>query len=144
MNPGTILLPLHLLILAFSAWNIARADHLGLAWIRGEKLTLTEQDISRYHTRVWIGLAGMIVTGFLMFWPVREYLLGRQQFLLKMFFVIALVANGFAIGNVQNVATRRKFMELTLREKAPLLVSGAVSTIGWLGAATMAFFILPD
>lgn len=57
---------------------------------------------------------------------------------------MALPANGFAIGNIQKIATRKHFKELTWKEKAPLLISGAVSTFGWIGVAIGGFFIIPD
>lgn len=144
MNTNDIVLPLHLLVLLFTAWNILQADHLGFKWITGKVNVLNESDVRKYHVRVWAGLIGMILTGFIMFWPMHEYLLTRWQFLVKASFVLALVANGFAIGNIQKVATKKWYKELTLREKIPLFISGAVSTIGWAGAAIMAFFILPD
>lgn len=144
MNLNDIILPLHLLVLLYAVWNIFHADHLGLKWITGKINVLHKEDIRKYHVRVWIGLIGMIITGFIMFWPMHEYLLTRWQFLLKISFVIALVANGFAIGSIQDVATKKRFKELTLREKIPLFISGAVSSIGWIGAAIMAFFIIPD
>jgi len=117
---------------------------MGFEWIIGKRETLDEQTVRKLHRSTWIGLSGMIATGFLMFWPMREYLLGRPQFYTKMFFVLALIGNGFVIGRLQKVALTRPFTELTTREKAPLMISGAVSTLGWLGAATMAFFIVED
>lgn len=144
MNLNDIILPLHLLVLAYAAWNIFQADHLGFKWIMGKVNILDKAKVQKYHHRVWFGLIGMIVTGFIMFWPMHEYLLTRWQFLLKASFVLALVANGFAIGSIQEIATKKWYKELTLREKIPLFISGAISTIGWVGAAIMAFFILPD
>lgn len=144
MTATDLILPFHLLVLLFSAWNIFHADHLGFSWMTGNRKVLEESDMRKYHIRVWIGLIGMMVTGFIMFWPMREYLLGRWQFLLKMSFVLALIGNGFAIGSIQKIATRKEFKNLSMREKLPLLFSGAISTIGWLGAATAAFFLIPD
>lgn len=144
MSLGDSILPLHLMVLAYSAWNIFHADHLGFKWMTGKVGMLKEDDIRKYHTRVWVGLIGMIVTGFIMFLPRQDYLLDRWQFLLKMSFVLALVANGFIIGNIQKIATRKHFKELTWKEKAPLLISGAVSTLGWIGAAIGGFFLIPD
>lgn len=97
--------------------------------------------VSRVYT---FGLVGMILTGFIMFWPMRDYLLDRWQFLLKMSFVLALVANGFVIGSIQKIATRKRYEELTRNEKLPMLISGVVSTVGWAGAAITAFFIVED
>lgn len=144
MEASDIILPLHIGVLLYALWNIFHADHLGFTWMTGNIDVLEEEDIRKYHRRVWIGLVGMMVTGFIMFWPMREYLLGRWQFLLKISFVLALVANGFAIGSIQKVATKKWYKELTMREKLPILLSGAVSTVGWVGAAIMAFFIVED
>lgn len=85
----------------------------------------------------------MIITGFLMFWPMREYLFTRPQFYAKMAFVVTLIVNGFVIGHLQDVATKKWFKELTLKEKLPLFISGGVSTLAWLGAAIGGFYILP-
>jgi hypothetical protein len=38
----------------------------------------------------------------------------------------------------------KPFAELTSKEKLPLMISGAVSGLGWVGAATLAFFIVDD
>jgi hypothetical protein len=91
-----IILPLHLFILAFAAWNIVQADHMGFMWLRGKVRTLDEVKVKKYHRNVWLGLCGMIATGFLMFWPMREYLMGRPQFWAKMFWVGALL---LSLGN---------------------------------------------
>lgn len=144
MDTSDLLLPLHLLTLTFVAWTALHADHMGFKWILGREQTLDKETTEKFHTRIWIGLGGMILTGFLMFWPMREYLLSRPQFYAKMFFVLALVANGFAIGSLQKVAFRKSFKELTTKERVPLLISGAVSTISWIGAATLAFFLVPE
>lgn len=144
MDLSDILLPLHLLTLAFVAWTAFHADHMGLAWMRGKIKVLDDAKVRKLHNRTWIGLSLMIVTGFLMFWPMREYLMGRPQFWAKMFFVLALIINGFAIGRLQKVSTTREYADLSDREKAPLLISGAVSTISWISAATLAFFLVEE
>lgn len=138
------ILPLHLFTLGFLAWNILRADHLGFLWIRGKVVHLDEPSVHRYHRNTWIGLCGMIITGVLLFLPMREYLLERPQFYLKMAFVVTLIANGFVIGHLQKTARTQAFENLTFRQKLPLLLSGAVSTIAWIGAATTAFFLVEE
>ncbi len=143
MSLSTIVLPLHLATLAFLAWTIFHADHLAFSWIRGKVNMLRKEDLQKYHKRTWLGLVGMIVTGFILFWPLREYLLTRPQFYAKMAFVITLIINGFVIGHLQDVATKKWFKQLTLKEKLPLFISGAVSTLAWLGAAAGGFYLLP-
>jgi hypothetical protein len=144
MDASDIFLTLHLLTLTFVAWTVLHADHMGLQWLQGKLKTLDERVVKKLHRNTWIGLCGMILTGFLMFWPMREYLLTRPQFYTKMAFVLTLIVNGFVIGYLQKVALTKSYAELTRQEKLPLMISGAVSTVGWLGAAAMAFFILPN
>lgn len=144
MNLSQFLLPLHLLVLAFVAWTVVHADHMGFNWIRGKSRVLDEAQVAKLHRNTWLGLAGMIATGLLLFWPLHEYLLTRPQFFIKMFFVLALIANGFAIGRLQKIALTKSYAELTWGERLPLMISGAVSTLAWVGAATMAFFLIPD
>lgn len=136
-----ILFPLHILSLLFVAWNIFHADHMGFNWIRGKVSTLDEATVKKYHNRTWIGLLLMIFTGLLMFWPMREYLLTRPQFFIKMAFVITLFCNSFVIGILSKTSTTKSYSSLSTKEKIPLIISGAVSTISWLGAFGMAFFL---
>lgn len=139
-----ILLPLHFLVLGFTAWNVAIADHMGFNWIRGKVNTLKSDEVKKYHYRVWIGLSLMILTGFFLFWPLREFLLTRTQFYVKMAFVAALVINSFIIGYLQETAVTKTYSSLTLKEKLPLFISGAVSTTCWILAAVAGFYLLPD
>ena len=138
------ILPLHILSLLFVVWNVINADHIGFTWIRGTESILDPKVVQKYHRGTWIGLGLMIFTGSFLFWPMREFLLTRPQFYIKMGFVLALIINGLAIGNLQKRATTQRFRNLTQQERIPLFISGGISTISWLGAAAMAFFLLPD
>jgi hypothetical protein len=137
----TFIFPLHILSLIFVAWNIVLADHMGFEWIRGKISMLNKEKVSKYHIRTWIGLICMILTGSLLFWGERSYFLERIQFLIKMAFVIILICNGVVIGYLQKIAVTKKWNDLTLRQKLPLLISGAISTTAWIGAFIAAFFI---
>ena len=86
----------------------------------------------------------MIVTGFALFWPTRHFLLTRPQFYVKMAFVVTLLANSFVIGKLKDTSTTRPCASLSTREKIPLFISGAVSTVSWLMATAAAFFLFPD
>lgn len=141
---STLLLPLHLLVLSFTAWNILRADHMGLRWIQGRSQTLDSKEVIKYHYRVWAGLLLMILTGVFLFWPMRDFLLSRVQFYVKMGFVMTLILNSFAIGYLQKIAITSRFDSLTFKQKAPLFLSGAISTACWVFTAATAFFILPN
>ncbi len=139
-----IFLPLHFLVLGFTAWNVVLADHLGFNWIRGKIKMLSVNEVKKYHYRVWTGLVLMIVTGFFLFWPLRELLLTRTQFYVKMAFVATLVMNSFVIGYLQNIAITKTFASLTFKEKLPLFISGSVSTLCWILTAAAGFFLIPE
>lgn len=141
MNSFT--LPLHLLSLAYVIWTAFHADRLGLLWMEGKKEKLDGAVIRTYHRHMWVGLCFMLLTGFLNFYPMREYLLARPQFYIKMSFVLVLIINGFAIGHLQKKAITHSFKELSTRERMPLFLSAGASTVGWAGAIIMAFFLLP-
>ena len=138
---NNIVLPLHFTSLLFVAWNVLNADHMGFNWIRGKVDKLDEKKVRTYHYGTWIGLGLMITTGLFLFWPSRDYLLTRPQFFVKMGFVVALIINGFIIGRLQKTAITKTYVSLSTKEKLPLFISGASSTLCWLGAATFAYFL---
>ena len=135
--------PLHLLSLAYAAWNIIHADHMGFNWMRGKVKTLDKKVVAKYHKGTWIGLIFAILTGIITFLSVRSQVV-YPQFYIKMGFVTALVINSFVIGTLSKIPTTKTFTSMSTKEKLPLLISGAVSTISWGGAAIMALFILND
>ncbi len=94
MEISQIIFPLHILALLFGLWNIYHADHMGLAWVLGKKERLDASLVKKYHTRTWTALIALMATGFMLFYPMREFLLTRPQFFLKMGFVGALALNG--------------------------------------------------
>ena len=120
------------------------ADYFGMLWIREKRKTLNEKKLRTLHTQAWIGLGLMITTGLTLFWPMKEYLLTLPQFYIKMAFVVTLICNGFVVGRLQKKASTRTFSSLSPRERTPLFISGAVSTLSWVGAIIAAFFLLPD
>lgn len=139
-----LILPIHLLILALTAVGIVLADHEGYSWITGKKQLLEWNKVFKLHLWVGFGLIGMIITGGLMFWPMRDYLLHNSlAFLIKMAFVAILIGNSFLIGEMVKVSTKRTYASLSRAEKLPFFVSGGLSTLSWLGAAAAAFFLLP-
>lgn len=136
------LLPAHLTILAITAVGILLADHEAFNWMRGKKQTLDKKWMFTLHLWVGFGLIGMIITGGLMFWPVREYLLANSlAFIIKMGFVVILVGNSFLIGELLKVSSTRTYASLTSAEKFPLFVSGALSSISWIGAGVCALLL---
>lgn len=113
---------------------IAISDYKGSDWMRGKVQILDAKILSRLHLTVFVGLFLMIATGSSMFWEAREYYLGDTTFIVKMIFVLALVINGFFIGVLSKVATATPYSALTPQQKNKLIISGSVSTVGWIGA----------
>lgn len=144
METSDIFLALHLISLLYVAWNVFHADHMGFDWMRGKIDKLNESEVKKYHYGSFIGLGLMIFTGFLLFWPMREFLLTRPQFYVKMGFVTALLINGVVIGYLSKISTTKTFASLTLGEKIPLFISGAISTLSWVGAGLGGLFLIPE
>jgi uncharacterized membrane protein len=133
---------IHLTALALTAIVILYSDHMGFAYFRGKRLTLPLAFVTWSHRLVWAGLITMILSGFFMVLPAWEYYLEDPVFFVKMGFVLTLVVNAFFIGKLSLLTTERAFAELPLDIKKTLLVSGALSGIGWIGAAIIGFFFL--
>lgn len=133
---------LHLAILLITAVVILYSDHEGFAYFREKKLTLSKQFVAWSHRLVWAGLLGMLLTGVVLVFPSWEYWLQDPAFYVKMGFVLTLFINAFFIGKLSHVATETPFSLLEQHERQTLLVSGALSAIGWIGAACMGFFVL--
>lgn len=130
---------IHILILLATLAVILQADSLGFAWVRGKVSTLDAALVARLHRYVWFGLAGMIITGATLFLGDVQELQAKPTFWAKMAFVATLIINSFVINRLMTVATKKPYASLSSRERLPLLLSGAVSTIAWLGAIAMAF-----
>jgi hypothetical protein len=134
---------LHILAIFVTGITVMYADEQGLMWMLGKKVTLSERKVEILHALVSVGLALVILTGGLLALRTLEYYLSDTRFLLKMGFVGALVINGFFVGSFSRMATRSSFASLSLRERLPLLISGAISVAGW-GGALIAGFMLGD
>jgi len=133
---------IHLTILFITVLMIIYSDHRAFAYLRGKIPTLPYRQTKWLHRIVWTGLLLMIATGFTMFWPERAHYLSESEFLLKMFFVLVLIVNGYFIGRLTPISSMTPFRELSRRKRFMLLASGTASTIGWLGAATIGLFFL--
>ena len=133
---------IHLAILCITVVGIILADKYALSWVRGVNQVLDAKRLKKYHYWVGVGLIGMIITGVVMYSGKTDELnVSNLAFVGKMCFVGLLVINSFVIGALTRVATVRTYASLTLKEKMPLMISGIVSAVGWVGAITLAFFI---
>lgn len=139
-----ILLPIHLLALAFCFVTILRSDLLGSKWIMGKVDTLDENKVKSLHKQAWIGLLLMIASGAALFSQNVDTLLNSAPFYVKMFSVLALIVNAFVIGRLIKISTQKKFKDTTKSEKAKLFISGFVSVFFWIFTAVAALYILPE
>jgi len=128
------LFDIHIASLALAAVGIVVADHSALNWMLGRVDRAHRAAVFSAHWFVSIGLAGLVLSGLALFWPMRQYLLGEPLFWLKMFFVGCLLINSFFVEMLMHRAVKYPFRELPFSQKVPLFISGGVSTLCWLGA----------
>lgn len=130
----SLLVLIHIGSLFLAAAGILFADHSAFNWIRGKTGAIGRAALFITHWVVTIALLSLVYTGLFLFWPQREYLLHQPLFLLKMVFVAALLINAIAIERLMHVAEAQPFASLTTGKKVRLFLSGAVSTLSWIGA----------
>lgn len=134
-------LPIHIAAFFVSIIGVVVADAHAFLWVLGKLPTLPQRRLERLHHLVSAGLLTAVTTGFLMFWPVRDYLLYETSFQIKVTFVAALIINSFVIARHMDVAFARSYRELSWAARWPLLLSGAVSTVSWAGTFIAAQFL---
>jgi cytochrome b involved in lipid metabolism len=139
-----ILLPIHLLALAFCFITIIRSDLLGSRWIMGKVNTLDVDKVKSLHKQAWVGLLLMIASGAALFSQNIDVLINSAPFYVKMLSVLALVINAFVIGRLIKISTQKRFADTTRSEKVKLFVSGFVSVFFWIFTAIAALYILPE
>lgn len=135
------LLQIHIVAVFATLVLVITSDMHGLLWVLGKIKTLPKKRMGFFHRAVWVGLVCTIAAGFSMFISYPEYLLSLPAFRLKVFFILMLVTNAFFIGKHLTVATEKTFASLTTKERMVLLISGAISIFGWIGAYTCAQFL---
>ncbi len=135
------LLPIHVFSVTLTLLLVIIADAHGALWLFGKMHTLPQKRMSYLHTAIWIGLIITIIAGALMFSTYPAYLLSLTAFRLKILFIVMLVVNAIFIGKHMRLAQEQPFSSLSKNEKLILIVSGIISTTGWIGAYTAAKFL---
>lgn len=136
-----ILLPVHIVILLFIFWNIFKADHSALSWIRGKVNILDSVKMKKLHDNVFYGLIGMTITGIGLYLLLQEKLSASPAFKIKMALVGVLFINSLIIYKLMPTASEKKYSELSTKEKLPLILSGVVSTLSWIGVLIAVTFL---
>ena len=124
----------HVLAVLFAGVVVFYSDEQGFMYMRGKRSILSAKKLEWLHALVGVALALLILTGGLLFMRAPSYYLANTTFLIKMGFVGALLVNGFFIDRLSKIASQKPWAELSKRERLPLLISGAISGLCWLGA----------
>lgn len=132
---------IHIFGLLFSLVIVTIADEQAFSWVTGKKSTLHPTGIRVLHWLTWVGLLTMIVSGTILALPMFGFVLAQPLFIMKMLFVAILFLNAILIGRFSHVATERAFATLSWDEAMPLLISGALSFMGWIGALVLALIV---
>ena len=113
---------------------IACADYYAFRWVRGIIPILSYQKMTLIHRLVWCSLIMMILSGALLFYPYRDFLITLLTFKVKMVFVTTLIINSFYIGHALPLACEKPFVALSQVQKIKLGASGLISSLCWIGA----------
>jgi hypothetical protein len=132
---------LHVLAVFCAVFAIAVADHEVFGWILGRKQTLSRTKMHYVHWAVWGTLLTLIGSGILLFLPRYDYLLRQPLFDTKLLFVCVLVMNAVVIGNLMEMTLTYPYASVPFKEKLPLLVSGAVSSISWSSVILIGLYL---
>ncbi|MDB5264845.1 MAG: transposase family protein [Parcubacteria group bacterium] len=124
---------LHVLLIIITGLAVLYSDEQGLEWFRGRQKMLSKKKLDILHVIVSLGLAGIILTGGLMFIDKPAFI-HDPMFLAKMVFVAALTINGLLIGSLVDIAATQESKDVSPFKRKQLIVSAAVSVIGWIGA----------
>jgi len=132
---------IHLIIVIGTGLLVLFADEQAAAWVLGREQTIPAGRIRFLHHSVATGLALLLLTGGYLYWRAVPAYLTLTPFIVKMVAVGALILNTWAIDSFGSIATTRTFASLTHKERLPLMISGAISFIGWVTAITCGIII---
>jgi hypothetical protein len=131
----------HLTVLAVTVVGILAADYRGLAYVRGKRDVLYDSTTRFLHSYIWLGLAGMVLSGVMLMLPIWEYYLSQPAFIAKIAFVGLLIWNGWVIRSLMKLGVE-SYAELPQETRRAFLRSGAFSLVGWVAATALGFLYL--
>ena len=135
------ILTIHIISFVWNVSFVILSDIIGGLWIVGVA-RLPKLPLRLFHICIWAGLSVSIVTGLYMFTTASSYLLTVPAFYTKIFFVLALLINSFLIAkHLHKALSVASFSDLPSTEKRSFIVSGAISTISWIGVVVSAAWI---
>lgn len=137
----TLVFYIHIGFLCLAGLGILIADHAAFQWLTHKRDVVGKRELFVSHWIVSLGLAGLVLSGLYLFWPMRDYLMAQPLFWLKMAFVAALIVNSFFIEYLMHTASHTPWHRLSIGERVPFIVSGGISTLSWLGAFLAALML---
>jgi len=137
----TITTIIHVLGVILGAGGAFMSDVMFASSIRDEKVTHTEMRFLRLGSIVvWIGLAIIIISGFLIFMTDPNGYLASHKFLAKMTIVAIIVVNGLVFHLIHIPRLHRHIghhfpsSDEFERSVPILLMNGVISVVSWLAA----------
>ncbi len=131
---------LHLAFFILVVPAIIFADHMGFKYFTGRVQTLDARHIRWAHRAVMTGLLLLIISGVMIVAGNWAVWFEKPLFYAKLALVATVALNGFFIHSLMMKATVAPYAALTSEERRLLLVSGALSAIGWVGSAVIGYF----
>ncbi|WP_330178880.1 hypothetical protein OHB26_20420 [Nocardia sp. NBC_01503] len=126
-------LVIHLTSLAVGFGGVLIADSLALRWAVGRaSLSATLRGMSRLHTPIWLGLAGLVASG-----CVLEPNLSSMMTQTKLAMVLVLTLNGIQASALSRRLRERGDARLTTGLLAWSVATGLVSQVCWWTATAI-------
>lgn len=126
----------HLASLVIGFGGVLMGDYLVLRWLAGRSsFAEALHGMNRLHTPIWIGLAGLIVSG-----AVLEPNLASNLTRTKLALVLILTLNGLQARVLSRRLAHHTSTPLTTRLLLWAAVSGLVSQFSWWGAILIGFW----
>lgn len=130
---------LHVMSLVVSFGAVLLVDWHGLLWLAGRRaLTESTRLAAAAAPIIWLGLGGLFVTGALLRPDV-----GSPLTLLKLVLVLAVAVNGAVMAPVRlrlaALSADASPVDVPEREWRQMMLSTAVSQVGWWGAVVIGF-----
>ena len=141
INYHNLLILFHILGVAVGFGGVVMSDYIFLSSMRVGEIAKERFVFLKESSRmVWIGVLLMVISGALLFFEFPDRYLASGKFLAKMTLVAILIING-AFFHWFHLPRLRRYLDADLstlpefkKHFPTLLVSGAVSSVSWLGA----------
>lgn len=135
------MISLHLFLVILTLFVVVYSDHKAFLWFTGKIKFMDNKITNICHKLALWGFLLICLSGFWLFWPMKDFLLSDKIFIWKMIFVVVLGINGLLIGKLSHYAIEKSFLELDRVSKIKLLFSGFLSTLGWVMSIILGYLI---